>query len=104
MDNYKKEFSRWFMLVIGLLIISTIIFTGLNYLGILGNTVVERKVFENSYQYSAGQKDKEAMLQSQKAMIQSKLRSTVIKEEEKAILQSQLDGIEVQLNALERRN
>lgn len=59
MTNYKTEFKefRWtFWHVFGVVVLAGIILTGisfsLNALGVFGTTVVERKVFEHSYQRS----------------------------------------------------
>lgn len=102
MEQEKKYFAGWWFWILILIIGSGILLTGLNYAGIWGKTVVERKVFESSYQYSAGQKDKAAMLESQKAIINSKLMNVNVDELTKQTLQAQLDGINVQLGAMRR--
>ena len=46
----KKFVGGWWMWIVCLLIITFLMFTVLNFAGIFGKTVVERKIFENSYQ------------------------------------------------------
>jgi len=50
MEQEKKYVGGWWLWVLVLLILTTILFTGLNYLGVFRRTVIERKVFEQSYQ------------------------------------------------------
>ena len=50
----KKEIKSWWWFFVILIILTIPIFTMLNYLGIIGHTVVERTVFENSFQYKEG--------------------------------------------------
>ena len=49
----RFEIGRWGMYTLGLLIIAAVVMAGLNYAGVFAGTVVERKVFENSFQIAA---------------------------------------------------
>lgn len=72
-DEEKKEFGRWWMWLILLIAGAGIVFTLLGYAGKVGGTIVERKVFENSYQRSESLKSREAAYEAQLAQIDSRL-------------------------------
>ena len=54
MDQEKKEIGKWWLWILLLIAITIIMFTVLDTVGFFTKTVVERKVFENSYQYKKG--------------------------------------------------
>lgn len=56
MDSEKREFGAWWVWVLALFVLTIVVLAGLNYAGIFGRTVVERKVFEHSFQYSEARK------------------------------------------------
>ena len=102
MDKEKKEFGRWWMWILGLLVVTTIVTTALNYAGIIGRTVVERKVFENSYQYNEGQRARISIFEAQLAEIERKLVNRELDETTRANLEAQSSSVRIQLGAARR--
>lgn len=98
MDKEKKLVGGWWMWVLLLMIVSGIVLTGLSYVGLIGRTVVERKVFENSFQYSEARKAEVAAYQATLAEIERKLATAKIDEGTRANLEAQASGIRIQLN------
>jgi 5-bromo-4-chloroindolyl phosphate hydrolysis protein len=76
MEKDKKEFGSWWLFITGLVIVSSILFTILHYVGFVGSTVIERKVFEQSYQKQAGDSSRQRHYQAQLADINSRLVSS----------------------------
>lgn len=52
----KRFFAGWWLWVVLLVVISAVVFGVLRYLGLFGQTVAERVIFENSFQYSEARK------------------------------------------------
>ena len=96
----QREVGSWWMWILGLVIVSVIAFTALSYIGIIGKTVVEREVFENSYQYTAGQRQKMATYEAQIAEINGKLSDSSLDASTRKNLEAQRSAINIQLNAM----
>ena len=98
MTEEKKEFGRWWVYTLSLIIVSIIIFIILGYFGKAGSTIVEREVFENSYQKVAGDNARNKMYRAQLASIEVKLRGSLDTQTrnnllaQKAMLEIQLQG------------
>ena len=56
MEHEKKYFASWWFWTLALIVISFPILFGMRSCGLIGGTIVERKVFENSFQYSEARK------------------------------------------------
>ena len=95
MGTEKKYFGGWWVWVVFLLIGTGIIFTGLRYLGIIGKTVVERKVFENSYQKSEADKTANTAYSAQLAQLRGKLNNPSLDAGTKAEIRAQIDAINI---------
>ena len=95
METDKKYFAGWWFWILLLLILTGIILFGLNSIGLIGKTIVERKVFENSYQKKAADKDARFMYDAQIAVLERRLRSAKLSESEKAEIQGQIDSINI---------
>jgi len=54
MNNEKKEFGGWWLFTLGLIVISIVVFAILNYNGKVFGTMIENKVFQESYQRKSG--------------------------------------------------
>ncbi len=98
MEQEKKYFGSWWVWVMVLLIGSGIIFTGLSYMGMIGHTIVERKVFENSFQYSEATKAQVATFEAQLVEIQHKLSSSTITPSTRTNLEAQRSALNIQLS------
>ena len=96
MDNDKKEFGGWFVWVGFLILIALVILTVMGYFGKLTSTIVERKVFENSYQRSEGLRSQNMAWEAQLASINSQLMSNP----NDANLMAQRAMLEVQIKGM----
>lgn len=99
MDQEKKEVGGWWMWILMLTVVSIIVFTGLSYFGIIGKTIVERKVFENSYQYTAGQRQMIATYEAQLAELNTKLANPELDATTRSNMEGQVSAIRIQLAA-----
>lgn len=98
-DPEKKQFGAWWMWVVGLMAITIVIGTVLQHAGVFGRTVVEREVFENSYQYTAAQKEKISIIEAQLEEIRVKLSDQSLDESTRKNLESQQSVLRVRLRA-----
>ena len=98
MDKDKKEFGKWWMWILLLGIITIIVLSFLSYFGIVGRTIIERKVFENSFQYSESVKSSIATFEAQLSEIDHKLSSTTLDAETRTNLEAQASAIRIQLS------
>lgn len=99
----KKEFTKWWIWLLFLIVASGAIFVFLSYAGIFGKTVVERKVFENSYQYSAGKKQQIATYEAQLAELSSKLINSNLDENTRSNIEAQMSAIRIQLRIVQNQ-
>lgn len=97
----KKEFAGWWLWILLLLILSAVVFSGLRYVGLVGHTIIERKVFEESHQRKAGDKAKLNTFLASKAEIESQLRRNDLSASTRANHEAQLAAIRIQINSLE---
>ncbi len=102
MDQEKKEFGSWWVWILTLTVFTVIVLTAFGYLGTIGKTVVEREVFEQSYQYTAGQQQKIATYEAQMAEIERQLADQDLDSQTRTNLEAQAASIRIQLNAARR--
>lgn len=110
---YREEFNdahkeaKWTMwkvlptLLTVIVILSVIGFT-MRSCGLIGRTVVERKVFENSFQYSEARKTEMLTYEAQLSEIERKLRSN-ISQSTRDDLEAQAAGIRIMLYSAENK-
>jgi len=96
MEKEKTYLAGWWMWILGLLVVSAVIISILSYAGMFGRTVVERKIFENSFQYSEARKTEVATFKAQLAEI-DRLLSSDIDTQTRARLEAQASALRVQL-------
>lgn len=89
--------TKWVVIFLPTLALLVAIGFALNSLGLIGQTVVERKVFEESFQYSEARKTAIATYEAQLAEINRKLASDV-DSQTRTNLESQAAGIRIQLS------
>ncbi|MCD6435997.1 MAG: hypothetical protein J7L15_06370 [Clostridiales bacterium] len=94
-DDEKKELGKWWIWILGLLMLSIIILNSLGMLSKFGSVFVERKVFEQSYQRSEGLKTQMITWQAQLASINSQLLTATA--DTKNQLLSQKAMLEIQI-------
>jgi hypothetical protein len=98
MDAEKKEFGKWWIWILALLIVSVIVFGILSFAGVIG----ERIVFENSYQYKAARAGEVAVFEAQLVEIDHKLAGA-LDADTKAALEAQAAAIRINLNSARRQ-
>lgn len=97
MELEKKYFAGWWLWLIFLIIIAALIGSILKYTGMIGTTIVERVIFENSFQYKEGMKQRSSVLESSLSeidlmQIQGKI-SILESEAQKRVLRIQLGSV-----------
>lgn len=114
MSDYRKEAGhiaregRWTVLrflplFLGVIAILFIVGFGLKSLGLLGRTVVEREVFEQSYQRSESIKAQIATDEAALAEIERKLRNSNLDANTRANLEAQASAARVRIQAARSR-
>jgi len=88
----KKYFASWWMWISFLMISAAIIFA-LNSIRLIGRIVVERKVFEQSYQKQEADKTALTTYSSQLAQLRGKLNNPNIDAGTRVEIKSQIDAI-----------
>lgn len=104
MDQDKRYFAGWWFWLLGLIIVGSIAMWALHAAGIIGTTVVEREVFERSFQYSEARKAEIATYEAQLAEIEEKLASTTISQETRDDLEAQRSAIRIRLRVAKQRS
>jgi len=99
MDQDKKEVGSWWIWILFLVIITIIVIGLLRVGGIIGTTVVERVVFEQSFQYKEGMAQRVSTIEANIAEIDMLIATGKGNPEE---LQAQRSVLRVQLNAIRR--
>mgnify|MGYP006935363369 CR=1 FL=1 len=69
----KKVITSWWFYFLGLILITIIVGSFMKYFGMIGKTVAERVIFENSYQRSETMKSREIGYLVQLSQINSML-------------------------------
>lgn len=94
-------FRNLIPLIIGILLFFSVLGFVLNSVGLLGRTIVEREIFEQSYQRSSAI---QSQINKEKATIisiKSRLSDPALEESLKTNLQAQLRAAELRLNTAE---
>ena len=100
MEKEKKYLAGWWLWILLLVIMSGAITTAISYLGLFTGTVVERAVFENSYQYHEGMAAQARTYRAQIAEIEGKLLNQSLDSGTRANLEAQLSALRIQLNSI----
>ena len=95
MEIQKKYFRRWWLWFTLLIILTGVILIGLNYVGIIGQTIVEHKVFENSYQKYEADKTASTIYAAQLSQLRVKLNNSTLSESAKIEIKAQIDAITI---------
>jgi len=93
MNQDRKEFGKWWLITLALVIITVIVFAVLN----IGGVATERLVFTNSYQKAAGDKKQLNTWRAQLASINVQLIDNPENKNlraQKAMLNIQIQGME----------
>ena len=114
MSSYRDEarevaketrwtFFRFLPIFIGAVVILTALGFGLRSLGLIGSTIVEREVFERSYQRSEALKAQIAVDQATITEIEMKLRNPNLDENTRYNLNAQLSAARVRISTTQRK-
>lgn len=103
MDQEKKEFGSWWVWVLVLSAISIVVLGALSAAGVFTGTIIERKVFENSYQRTEGLKARIATYEAQLAEIVGQLARGDLDASTRSGLEAQAAAIRIQLRAAKER-
>lgn len=99
MDKEKKDVGKWWVWIFFLIVMSVLVLTGLRYFGLIGGTIVERVVFENSMQYTEARKTQIATFEAQLIEINGQLSNPSLEAGTRHNLETSASVIRVQLNA-----
>ncbi len=102
-DGDKREFGSWWLWILLLMVISVPVFFGLNSAGIFTRTIVEREVFENSFQYSEARKVEIATFEATLAELEALLNSGTLNDRATAGVVAQMAAIRIQLRVARSR-
>ena len=114
MSDYRNEagraardarwtFWRFLPLFVAIIVIISLLGFALNSAGLLGRTVVQRKVFENSYQRSEALKAQIAMDEAVLVEIEGKLRNPNLNENTRFNLEAQASAARVRIETVRRQ-
>ena len=99
----RKQFAHWWILILILTIISVPILWTLHWYGVLGNVVVSRVAFEQSYQYEQSQREAIATFEASLAEIETRLSDPDLPDAQRQQLESRRAGLRIQLKAARRQ-
>ena len=102
MREVHKE-ARWTvwkfsMLFVGTLLFIAVVFFGLRAMGLIGETMLERKVFEESFQYSEARKSAIAAQEATMVEIERKLMNPNLDDSTRYNLEAQLSAIRIRIS------
>lgn len=102
--SVKKEGMWFFWTALPAILVVLLVVSGISWImkgtTKIGDTIVERKIFENSYQRSESLKSKIAVQEAQLAEIEYKLRNlSIMSPEDKRNLEAQASAIRIRINA-----
>lgn len=103
MNDERKEFGKWWMWVLALLVVSSVVFGGLRVGGLIGGTVVEREVFKRSFQYKEARNSEIAVYEATLAEISTKLSNPELDVNTRTNLEAQASALRIQLSAARRK-
>jgi preprotein translocase subunit SecF len=110
MYDYRSEMKevRWtFWRILVLVVVAVVVLSalgfGLNSLGVFGSTVVERKVFEQSYQRQEALKSRIAIDEATLAEINAKLQNPKLDENTRYNLKAQATAARIRIQTAKRK-
>lgn len=104
MEREKKYLASWWFWALGLIALTAIVLTILSYAGVFTGTIVERVVFENSFQYQEARQTELATWQAQLAEIESKLADPALDAATRSNLEAQKSALEVRIRVARERS
>jgi biopolymer transport protein ExbB/TolQ len=96
-DKDRVEFGKWFVWVFLLMVCAAIVTFGLQAFGFWGGTVVQRKVFEESFQYSEARRREIATYEAQLAGMRARLKTQDLDVDTEQEIKAQIANVEMRL-------
>lgn len=101
----KKSMTGWWIFFLVLFVVTGAVLGATGMIGRIVNVVVEREVFERSFQYQESKSEQVATYQAQMAELEGKLLNPNLNEGDRANINAQLAAIRIQLNsAIQMKN
>ncbi len=94
----KKSFAGWWIFILVLLVVTIGVLGATGVAGRIVDVVVEREVFERSFQYQEGKSDQIATYRAQMAELEGHLANPELSAGGRANINAQLSAIRIQLN------
>lgn len=100
----KRFVGGWWMWILLLVSVTLVVLGILRSIGMFTSTIVERKVFENSFQYSESRKSELAIWKKELMNIETLLRSPHITEKQKWDLQARKNALNIMIENANRQH
>jgi len=97
------QFGYWWMWILGLVVVAVVVLSSLGYIGVFADTVLERKVFENSHQYQETRTSEVSIFEAQMAELEVQLENPELTDSARVNIRSQMAAIRIQINAAKAR-
>lgn len=97
--NDKKSVGCWWAWILILLIGTILVLTVTGVAGRIVDVVVQREVFERSFQYQESKSEQIATYQAAMAELESKLADSNLSDSVKSDIRAQLAALRIQLNS-----
>lgn len=98
MREERSEFAKWWFWILMLIIAATIILFPLGVFSRIANTIVEREIFEQSFQYDQAREKEIATYRASIAEMEVQLLNPNLAASDKRNIEVQLAAVRVQLN------
>lgn len=99
----KSLIWKWGLALVGVLLVSSVAFGLLRYARIIGTTVVERVVFEQSFQYKEANKARANLMNAQISELEAQLLNPNLEDSIRPNIEAQLSVLRVKLNSTKRQ-
>lgn len=97
----KIDITKWWLFLVFLIILAMVIFGMINYTNLFVGTIIERKVFEQSYQKKEADKTALTTYKAQLSNLKSKLRNPELNENSRYEIEAQIESIEILIKGKE---
>lgn len=106
-DSEQREFTSWWLRILALIIPTVLILGligfGMNSCGLFAGTVVERKVYENSYQNSEARRTEIMTMESQLVELDAMLADPTLPDAQRRQIQGQKRAVNVRLETARKK-
>lgn len=101
----RREFGRWWMWILLLVLVSTLILGATGQLGRVVDVVIQREVFENSFQYDQAREKEISTYDAQIAELEGRLLNPNLTESTRTEIEAQLSQLKVlRRSAIDMKN